>query len=355
MLKLFGTYLLLFTVLVTLSCKQTRYVPEGKYLLAKNEILITGGKLSKSEINSIIRQKPNFKSMGIKWELMAYNSVDSTKVAEKRKRLNVELRETNRERLKREDRINSKRIERAQRKGKPYYAHKSVSLRDTVEPRMFFREWYKYRIGSPPVIFDSISYDKTLSQLNNYIRNKGYYYGRVEGKIDYWNNRKCQVTYHLQTGPRYYIDSVYYLTSNYELDLAYQDFLATRHDPPLVGKPFDIDMLDAYRNQVARFLRDSSFYGFNASHIKFLVDTTYGPMKVKLGVELSGKIIIVKEHKDSLIVTDHCKNYMDEIVYHVADSVLYEGSLSDTLRMMGLSLYDGQFLRTLDTMYVPIN
>jgi hypothetical protein len=66
------------------ACRQTKYVPEGKYLLKKNKIEVVDGKLDEDEITSIIRQKPNFKTVGFKAKLMVYNMFDSTSVANKR-------------------------------------------------------------------------------------------------------------------------------------------------------------------------------------------------------------------------------------------------------------------------------
>lgn len=353
MRKLRAIYMIAFTFLAVTSCKQTKNVPQGKYLLDNNDIRVTGDKLDKEELFSIIRQQPNFKSLGVKWKLMAYNSVDSAKVAEKRQRLDIKIRETNKERLAKQDRINSKRIAKAKKKGKTFYSHKTVNLKDTIEPRKFLREWYKYKVGRAPVVFDSIPYEKTLEQMNTYLRNKGYYYGAVEGIVNYHENSKCDVTYHLISGDRYFIDSVYYRTNNYEVDIAYKEFISLQDDPPLVGKPFDVDLLDSYRSKVARYMRDSSFYGFNANHVKFIVDTTYGDMKVKVGVELNDKVIVLKDQKDSIIVMDHCKSYIDEVIYHIADSNLYKGNFADTLMLRGIPLYAGQFMTTIDTMYYP--
>jgi hypothetical protein len=75
----------------------TKNVPSGYYLLKKNKITIDS-KLSNeisSEINSIIRQQPNQRILGIPFKLMLFNSIDSSKVAEKRMRLNTKLTEKN--------------------------------------------------------------------------------------------------------------------------------------------------------------------------------------------------------------------------------------------------------------------
>ena len=50
---------------------------------------MTGEKLDDDEVAEIPRQQPNYKRLGVKWKLAAFNAIDSVKVAEKRKRKNT--------------------------------------------------------------------------------------------------------------------------------------------------------------------------------------------------------------------------------------------------------------------------
>ena len=72
MLKFKHTYILSIIVLSLYGCKQTKYVPEGEFLLKKNKIEQSGDALDNSDVIAIIRQQPNYKQLGIKWKLFAY-------------------------------------------------------------------------------------------------------------------------------------------------------------------------------------------------------------------------------------------------------------------------------------------
>ena len=89
-------------------------------MFKKNKIEVTGDKMSKGDLSEIIRQQPNYRRFGIKWKLMAFNLIDSTKVADKRDRKNIKIFEKNRDKLRKQDRINSKRVDKAEKKGKAY-------------------------------------------------------------------------------------------------------------------------------------------------------------------------------------------------------------------------------------------
>ncbi len=333
-----------------MACNQTKYVPDDKYLVKKNKIIIKGdNKIDKEDLASIVRQPANYQRLWIKWKLYAFNTFDSTKIADKRARKNQEIRVENQERLEKQYEINKKRILKAKKKGRTHYTHKNIQLKDTVNPSKFFREWYKYEIGEPPVVFDSSAYEKTLEQMNAYLKQKGYYYGKAEGLVKYKGNKKSVVTYVVTTGKQYKIKSTKVDCENEDLRDAYNAYVRTRHDPPLIGKPFDSEMLDSYRSRVAKYMRDSSFYGFSFNHITFLADTLRKDMSVNLTIVIGDRTVRAPGTKDSLIQIQHEKFVIDEVFFHMSDTLSYEGNFAKMMKNKGFSLYDGSFVNTIDT------
>lgn len=350
-LKFKLTYILLICASIFVGCKQTKYVPEGRYLLKKNKIELSGDKISKGDLNEIIRQQPNYKRLGIKWKLMAFNLVDSTKVANKRARKNEKITLKNRERLKKQDRINSKRVDKARKKGKSYYTEKLIPLKDTLNPRKFFREWYKYKIGRPPVVFDSIPFNKSIEQLGAFIKKKGYYYGNVSASVNYKNNKKCIVTYSIETGPQYKIDSVYIIDQNELVRENYLKYIEDDEDNSINNQPFDSDLLDDHRYRVAKYMRNQGLYGFSTNHISFVADTNQTTMKVKVGVQFSDRLMVSKQNKDSIIHLKHEEAFIHNVYFHLADTLKSANDFTRRINELGLTPFEGQFLRTLDTTY----
>ena len=342
---------MLILALSFVACRQTKYVPNGKYLLKKNEIVQSGDKLEKDDLNEILRQKPNYKRVGVKWKLLAYDLIDSTKVANKRFRKNQKLTKKNNRKLVKQERINTQRIATAKKKERTHYTEKIIPLKDTIKPRKFFREWYKYKIGQPPVVFDSILYNKSLEQLDAFLRSKGYYYGDVTGFIKYKKNKKCVVTYNVVTGEQYKIDSVYIISDNDLVIEKYNLFLKRNSNEKIENEAFDSDLLDDHRYIVAKFMRNEGIYGFSSKHIKFVADTIRSSMRVNVGVQFGDRFIQSEENKDSLIRIKHELAYINKVMFHIADTVFYEGSFKEDMEKLGFSLYNGQFLRTIDTTY----
>jgi outer membrane protein insertion porin family len=344
------TYILAIVLLAS-ACKQTKYVPQGKFLLKSNKVTISGDRLQSDEVSAIIRQKPNFKTLGFKTKLMVYNAFDSTSIAEKRDRKNEKLRIVNRKKRNKEMRINENRIAKAKKKEQSYYTKKIIPLKDTVNPRLFVREWLKYKYGEVPVVFDTLLYEKSLEQLSIFLRKKGYYYSTVCGEVVHKRNRKAIAHYQIETGKVYTIDSVYVLTTNNLVRNEYGKFIKKQGVNPLLNANFDADFLDDYRSVVARHMRDNALFGFSSSHIAFVADTNKATMHVTLGIEFTDRLVRHEVYRDSLIKVRHRTTLVRDVFFHIADTTRFDGNFKQTVDDMGLTLMEQQFLRTLDTLY----
>lgn len=343
------TYQFLIILLLLISCKSTKFVPKDRYLLKKNKIEIRGEVINEEDLAAIIRQQPNIKMIGLKWDLFVYNRIDSVTVVNKRKRISISNHFENLQLISRQDRINQRRIERAKKKGKTDYKEKRIELKDTLHPRLFFREWLKYKVGEPPVIFDSTLFLKSIEQINAYLKKKGFYYHSVEGKVHYKKNRKAIVNFTIETGKRYTIDSVYVESDNVVVKEVYNKFIQ-KAEHSLVGRHFDSDYLDNYRVSVAGFMRDEAIYGFSPNNINFIIDTNQRDMKVILGINFKERKVYDENNKDSLITRKYQKMYVENVYFHIADSSLFKGNFKDTVLKMGLVL-TGKYLPTIDTLF----
>ena len=329
-------------------------MPQGKYLLKKNNVTVTGGKVSIDEVNEIIRQKPNFKILGFKSKLIVYNLFDSTSIAEKRGRKNEKLRIKNRKKKVKEERINDKRIAKAKQKNRNYYTKKIIPLKDSINPKLFAREWLKYKYGETPVVFDSIPYEKSLEQLSLFLKKKGYYYSEVSGNVNYKKNRKAFVNYTIETGDVYRIDSIYVVTKNHQVRNEYTKYIRKQGGNPLLNANFDMDLLDDQRSRIARHMRDNALYGFSSSHITFVADTNRATMTVTLGVEFSDRLIRHDVFRDSLIPVRHRTTFVREVYFHLSDTTQFDGNFKKTVEDLGLTLMEQQFMRTLDTLHYRV-
>jgi outer membrane protein assembly factor BamA len=332
-------------------------------LLKKNEIEVLGKHdLSSDELNSTIRQQPNSKTIGLKLRLGAYNwdwsIFDSTRIANKRIRKNMDLRDTNRDKIAKQNRINSERIERARSRGKETYSEKIIPLKDTLEPKRFFAEWFRYKYGERPIIFDSIQYNRSVNQLQILLRKRGYYHGNVTAKMDTnFAKRTITPTYTVLPGTPYLIDSVQVICSNAGIRSAYSKYARKADFPALLYTRFDSDALDNHRQKVAKFLKDDQFYGFSPSNIVFQVDTfTLADRgkkdKVILSIEFLDRPIKHPTIKDSVTYVKHQRVSIRNVYFHISDTSYFTGNFKAHVQSKGLSVLDEGGIRCLDTLFM---
>lgn len=348
------TYILSILISITCSCNQLKFVPEGKYLLKKNIVSISKSDYSSiekiesymnSDISVVIKQKANYKTLGLKLKLLAFNMIDSSKITEIRSRKIEKIKNDNRVLLERQNKINERRINRAKKKGKSFYKEKKFVLGDSTLSQSFFREKLKYKIGEPPVILDTSSTRKTVSQMHAYLKSKGYYEGKVTFHIDTLKRRKVNVHYAVQTGERLMIDSVRILAGADNVKEDYLNYLKKHPDQSLKGKPLDRDMLESHREKVAKFMRDDALYGFSYNHMNYVVDTISKSGTLIVGILFNDKVINEIGHK-----TPHQTTYVRQVYFHLADTSFYKGNFLDTINKLGLNLLENQFITTIDTL-----
>lgn len=352
------TYFLSFCLTIILfSCNQTKHVPQGKYLLKKNKVVVKGDKIDGDEISDIIRQQPNRTMLGMKFKLWAYNretyfymiKSDSLTIAEIRKVKNEKIKAKNRKKIAKQDHINQKRIYKARLRGDSTYYRKIIPLKDTVNPKRFFREWFKYKLGEPPVILDTAMITRSHTQIRNYLMKRGYYESIVESDLDTnKKNTQIAVTYNINTGKPFIIDSISVSSETPSVLDSYAKYAKSGQYSKLRGEKLDSDMLNSYKSSIAKFMRDEGYFGFSASHVVIEADSSNSKdHKADLKIHFTNKIT---KADDRVIEKPHQIMRVRDVYFHIADTTNFDGDFSAYVKSKGLSLTQNKYLTTVDTL-----
>ncbi|MFL2664240.1 MAG: BamA/TamA family outer membrane protein [Crocinitomicaceae bacterium] len=327
--KLWLYYTLL--VLCLSACSISKNVPEGYFLLKSNRIEYVQKVKFAYDLEAILKQRPNQRTFGILLKLRTYNLIDSAKIVEKKKKHFDKFQKKLKKKKARYIKINDKRISKAKRKGKTHYRKKE--LQDTIYSHLLIRERLKYQFGEEPIVFDSIAYKKTNQQLVNFLRRKGYYSIVLKDQIQIDSaKRKLQVTYILDVGPVFNIDSVFY-SGNALMIRNHKAYAAERllNDKvhPLVGKAFDIDILADYRDAFALDQRNHGYYKYSSSSIEFVADTAHKERKVVLEMKFNSQYESNADNPDSLFLRPYKYSRINEVHFHLSDTLNVKGRFSD--------------------------
>ena len=226
------------------SCNTTRFVPEGKYLLNKISVKADDKNLKREELKNHIKQKENLRILGVlKFHLWMYNLSSGAKT----------------------------------------------------------NDWLK-RIGEAPVLYDEFQTQKSKDELMKYLKNKGFYNAVINDSllIDQ-NKRKLNLIFDIKANQPYRIrNSVYVIKDPKLREVILKDTvdqLLKRNDI------FDLDVLNAERLRISRYLKDRGYYKFSEEFVSFQADTNFYNHRVDLTYKIDDAIL----HNDEKEVVVHQK------------------------------------------------
>ncbi len=136
---------------------------------------------------------------------------------------------------------------------------------------------------SNPVIYDSLTAEKSARDIKLAVQNMGYLHADVD-IVNHTKGNKLENTYVVRSGEPYYI-------SNFTADIRDEgvgEMLSRNKDifkPLRAGRRFSIQALNNTRKQITSMLNDSGYYHFHKDFIEFSVDTATN--STDAGVKLS--------------------------------------------------------------------
>ena len=329
---------LLLAVAWLQGCNPTKKVPEGAYLLRKNTISVNDKKPKNSYIYGYLRQEPNSRLLGIPLGLLIYNLADDHAEENYQKWLE---RHPKWHRFL--DGFLSKK--QTQRLGKSFL----ISGKDRMLQHM----------GQAPVIIDTVQTRKTAQTLHTYYNSVGYFNNKSHYEIIPSDKKKqASVTYVLDRGQHYYIDSLDTQILSAEVDSIYKKHIKER-----IIKPHTVYRLENFANERARItnlLRNNGFYNFQQSAIDFTIarDTVFYNRDSLINVtttianylDRSTDPAVERPYKAHQIKKVHLyTDYEASLPVSAYDSIVYKGITyyyRHKLRYRRQTLYDAIALRS---------
>ncbi len=141
------------------------------------------------------------------------------------------------------------------------------------------------KIGEPPVIFDSISTNKSIKRLNYYYFNKGFFDVKTNFIADTSTTKKIKIKYFTTLGKPFVIDSMASSIETPILDSLYQSkkilsFVKSKNQ-------YKTSDFEAERTRISTDFRNNGAFYFQPNYISFDIDTlkTNKKINVKLVIK----------------------------------------------------------------------
>ena len=146
-----------------------------------------------------------------------------------------------------------------------------------------FGQWVFNHFATTPVFTSTVNPRMRTIVAQNTLKNFGYFRGQVSfDTISMRNPKKERISYYVDPGELFHLDSIAYIHFPTELDSIIQ---AQQWASELKkGEPFSVLKLDKERSRLTKHLRDNGYYYYRNDYITYRADTLQVPEKVQLQV-----------------------------------------------------------------------
>ena len=158
------------------------------------------------------------------------------------------------------------------------------------EAKRPFPRWFNKKFGAEPVLIQEVNPEIRTHLATNTLHEYGYFNATSHYTLhtNQKDQKKQAVSYRIDIGDPYLIDSIHYLPISPRIDS-----LIEHHHKEMLLVPrrtFKVITLNAERERVSNLLRENGYYYFRPSFLRFQADSTQGTHKIQLRVSLKESI-----------------------------------------------------------------
>lgn len=241
------------------ACTPTRNLHQGQYMLTKNKVIADKKEIPVKDIIYVVRPIPNRKFLQLfYWKVGIYQSMMPS---------------------------------------------------DTTKDNKA-KKWMRKNFGEPIVMLDTTLVEYSNSQIQLFMKNKGYFQAKVDYEIQ-TKKKKAKVKYFIKAGQACIIRQIKYNIEDPKIaELIYKD---TVNCVLKIGNNFDVDEFSEERSRMTYYLNNLGYFNFTEDYITYKIDSNLTDYTVKVKIEIYNPQRIVD---DEAISTKHRKYYIQNIFIH---------------------------------------
>lgn len=155
-------------------------------------------------------------------------------------------------------------------------------------PPSGLKHWLYEKLVSEPVLIEDVRPELRTKMIEELLDENGYFRGRADYELLYSkrNKKKARISYTINAGPVYRLDSIYMLPDTCHL-FHKIDSVAAKSSYLKRGERYCVDSLNAERTRIANAVRNYGYYYFRPEYIEYLADSTVGPQRIALKMEIA--------------------------------------------------------------------
>lgn len=251
------------------NCSPKITLQEGEYFLSKLEF--NGNKaIYEEELDDVIplNEKPNTRPFGlpITPRVWFYNFGEQ-QFNQKKHQEKLQFLQSKLESLPQEY-SEDLSIEREKNKLRK-------KLSKTQETLLAGNGWLWRNIGERPTLISAEKANTTSQKIAKYLRDIGFKDAQVTYSLDSTKQKdKVILSYLIEEGSPYVIDTVVYYTKNKEIDSLIQSSIRKQRIKP--GNRFDVRLVEDEKLRIEQLLKDNGYYNFIPQYIQIGAENASG-------------------------------------------------------------------------------
>lgn len=158
-------------------------------------------------------------------------------------------------------------------------------------PEKGLKHWLYEKLVQEPVLISDVRPQLRTKMIENELSNSGYFRNSASYELVYSkkNPKKAKISYDIQTGPAYLLDSIEYLPDTCHLYHKI-DSIARFNEYLRKGERYSTDSLSTARIRIANSLRNLGYYFFLPEYIEYLADSTITRERIALRLSIARNV-----------------------------------------------------------------
>ena len=275
-----------------MGCSTKRLV-NGEVLLKKVIIKCDNPAISKDDLYSYVKQKPNRKLLGLNTiHLLKRGSIGKKGLLTDGSGYPLYLIINNFANPKRELKRKIRRDERFAKKMLQYNGN-SKGKKQNKEPKKHKTLGeFLMNIGEAPSLIDSNKTNRSVNQILSYLNNKGYFGSTVDDTVIYpqlQKNRRQKAIqcYIIHPSQPYTLRSIAWDIKDEGIAIAIVSDTATEYCQIKRNMNYDFDSFEAERDRITKLLKNKGYYKFSKDYIRFSIDSTLGSHQADVQITIN--------------------------------------------------------------------
>lgn len=173
-------------------------------------------------------------------------------------------------------------------------------------------------LGSPPPILDSTLVEISRTQIEKFLKSKGFFMAKVQSKIDV-KDKVANLTFTANPGPAFIVNEITYDIPDTTIKNIYLN-KKKEFSHLSIGMQYDEDSLAYEREQIYKTMRQNGYFDFDRPYVRYEPDSNQNASRVSIKLIIDDPLDSTVKHKTytigetNIIIAPNSDGFTDSLI-----------------------------------------